>query len=74
MRAYVNTEPHLSTISRLGDWCDEATFVDWEQPVSDLPNWQTGFRHLVADGQSATLPHPSKDNESRTFPPPVKAK
>ena len=37
MRAYVNTEPHLSTMSRLGDWCDEATFVDWEQPGSICP-------------------------------------
>ncbi len=71
MRAYVGTEPHLSTMARLGDWCDEATFVDWEQDSPELPDWQSGYRHLVADGRSAALAHPSDANESRSFPPPV---
>src|SRR5215469_6665024 len=31
MNAFVGSEPHLSTMDRIADWCDEATFVDWEQ-------------------------------------------
>ncbi len=58
---------------RLGDWCDEATFVDWEQDSADLPDWQTGYRRLVADGQVASLTHPTDAHQTRAFPPPVEA-
>ena len=73
MAAFVNTEPHLSTMARLDDWCDEATFVDWDQAGPDLPDWQTAFERLTADGQSATLRHPSDANATRAFPPPVES-
>jgi hypothetical protein len=56
-QAFVGTEPHLSTMARLDDWCDEATFVDWEQASEDLPDWQMSYRRLVADGQTASLTH-----------------
>ena len=32
MDGFVGNEPHLTTMGRIDDWCDEATFVDWEQP------------------------------------------
>ena len=40
MHAFVRTEPHVSTMGRLDDWCDEAMFTDWEQDSGDLPDWQ----------------------------------
>ncbi len=73
MLAFVESEPHLSTMARIDDWCDEATFVDWEQPSPDLPDWQTGYRRLIAEGQVASLTNPSGAHETRTFPPPVLA-
>jgi hypothetical protein len=51
----------------------EATFVDWEQASPDLPDWQTSWRHITADGHSATLTQPSPANCTRAFPPPVQA-
>jgi heme-degrading monooxygenase HmoA len=74
IRAFMGTEPHLSTMARLDDWCDEATFADWEQASEDLPNWQTSHRHLVADGQAASLTHPSDAHQARNFPPPVETR
>ena len=71
MQAYVNTDPHLSTEALLDHLCDEATFVDWEQDTPQLPDWQTSWRHLVAEGQSATLTDPSEANRTRAFPAPV---
>jgi putative intracellular protease/amidase len=71
MEAYVNTDPHLSTEALLDHLCDEATFVDWEQDAAVLPDWQTSWRRLVADGRSATLTNPSDANETRAFPAPV---
>jgi hypothetical protein len=71
MRSFVDTEPHLSTEGLLDRLCDEASFVDWEQPGSELPDWQTSWRRLVADGYSADLSHPSANNKTRSFPAPV---
>ena len=71
MQAYVDTEPHLGISTRLDHFCDEATFVDWEQASSDLPDWQTSWRHLTADGKTAELTYPSAANQTRDFPPPV---
>jgi quinol monooxygenase YgiN len=71
MEAYVSTDPHLSTEALLDHLCDEATFVDWEQDTPQLPNWQTSWRRLVADGRSASLTHASEANETRAFPAPV---
>jgi hypothetical protein len=70
MQAFVGTEPHLSTMAHLDDWCDEAMFVHWEQTGEDLPDWQASYRRLVADGQAASLAHASDAHQSRSFPPP----
>jgi heme-degrading monooxygenase HmoA len=72
MRTYVETEPHLSSMDHLDEWCDEATFVDWEQDSPDLPDWQTAHAQIVADGQVAELSHATEANATRAFPPPAK--
>jgi heme-degrading monooxygenase HmoA len=71
MRSFVNTDPHKSTMSRLDDWCSEASFVDWEQVSAQLPDWQESYRRIRADGTSANLTDPTDTNASRNFPPPV---
>jgi hypothetical protein len=73
VRAFVSSEPHLTIMGRLDHYCDEATFVDWEQPSADLPDWQTSHQRLVADGQVASLTDPSPANQTRAFPAPVEA-
>ena len=73
MQAFVGSQPHLSIQGRLDHYCDEATFVDWEQASADLPDWQTSWRHLTADGQAASLTHPSEANQTLAFPPPAEA-
>jgi quinol monooxygenase YgiN len=71
MQSYVDSEPHLTIRARLDHYCDEATFVDWEQTSGELPDWQTGWRHLVADGQAAQLTDATPANQTRDFPRPV---
>ena len=68
---FMNTEPHLGTRALADHLCDEATFVDWEQDSAELPDWQTAWRRLVADGESATLSNASEANGTRDFPAPV---
>ena len=71
MHAFVGAQPHRATMARLDDWCDEATFVDWEQPGGDLPDWQTSYQRIVAEGHVSDLTHASDANGPRAFPPPV---
>ena len=71
MQAYVDSQPHQGITTHLDHYCDEATFADWEQASPDLPDWQTSWRHLTADGKAAKLTHPSAANQTRDFPPPV---
>ena len=73
MHAYVRGEPHRSITAHLDHFCDEATFVDWEQDSADLPGWQTSWRHLVADGTAGGLTSPSAAHQTRDFPAPVEA-
>jgi hypothetical protein len=73
MEAFVWAQPHNGITARLDHYCDEATFVDWEQDSPELPDWQTSWRHLVADGMVADLTEPSSANQTRAFPPPVEA-
>ena len=68
MLAFVETEPHLNTMAHIDDWCDEATFIDWEQDSPSLPDWQTSWSRLIADGQVASLTHASEAHETRAFP------
>jgi len=71
MDAFVGAQPHLSTMSRIDEWCDEATFVDWDQPGDELPDWQESYRRIVAEGQVSNLTNPSGANSTRQFPAPV---
>jgi len=73
VQAFVNAEPFQSTMAMVDEWCDEATFVYWEQNTPDLPDWQTSFTRLVADGQSASLTHASAAHATRAFPAPVES-
>jgi hypothetical protein len=68
MQAFVDREPHLGISKRLDHYCDEATFVDWEQDSPDLPSWQTSWHHLTADGKAPELTDPSAANRTRNFP------
>ena len=71
MDAFVGSEPHLNTMGRVSDWCDEATFADWEQSSADLPDWREGFRRLVASGQATSLTHATEAHHTHDFPAPI---
>ncbi len=71
MNAFVGAEPHRSTMSRIDGWCDEATFIDWEQAGAELPSWQAGYVRLIAEGESANLTDPTDAHQTRAFPAPV---
>jgi quinol monooxygenase YgiN len=68
MRRFMVAEPHRSTMDRIDDWCDEATFVNWDQPDVALPDWEVAYGRLIAAGQVVNLRFASSDNAARSFP------
>ena len=71
MARFVGSQPHLGTMDRLDEWCDEATFVDWEQASAELPDWRDGYERLVADGHVASLTRGTDAHHTRDFPAPA---
>ena len=71
MHAFRSGEPHLSTMGRLDDWCDEATFIDWDQADGGLPDWHDSYRRLLESGHVASLTYGSPAHHARDFPAPV---
>ena len=59
MRTFRNGQPHLTAMRKLLHWCDEASFVHWEQDSSVLPDAAEAYRRLGAEGQLSKVTHPS---------------
>ena len=56
MLAFVTAEPHFGMMGSLDEWCDEASFVEWEQSTPRFPEWSSVFDRLVRDGRSGHVP------------------
>lgn len=61
MRRFMTTSPHLTTMPRLLDWCNEASVVHWDQPEDALPSWPEADRRMREHGRpfQGALPKPS---------------
>ena len=70
LAAFVGAQPHLGMMGSIDEWCDEATFVEWEQETPELPGWPAAHARLVEGGRANALSRPSPDHEARSFPPP----
>jgi hypothetical protein len=68
MRQFIVAEPHLGTMTRIDDWCDEATFASWEQAEGILPDWDDAYVRLIAQGQVVRSMFESPANATRSFP------
>ncbi len=69
MMAFMTAEPHLGMMENLDEWCDEASFVEWEQATPQFPEWSVAYDQLVSHGRSPNLSRPSPDHETRSYPP-----
>jgi hypothetical protein len=64
MRAYRITPPHLHAMSKLLEWCDEASVVHWNQESAGLPDWKTAERRMAESGRLSKVNHPSLDQQA----------
>jgi hypothetical protein len=67
MRAFRNSGNHRTAMPKLVEWCDEATYVHWEQESDTAPDLSTAYTKLVNEGVVTKVKYPSENNSTRTF-------
>lgn len=59
MRAYRNSEPHLTAMRKLLHWCDEASYTHWQQDGPEPPAPQDAYRRVRDEGKVSKVKYPS---------------
>lgn len=59
MRAFQTAAPHVNTMSRLHHWCDEASYVHWQQDDASLPTPAAALERMRDGGNLSKVDHPS---------------
>ena len=59
MRAFQTAVPHVNTMSRLPHWCDEASYVHWQQDNASLPTPAAALERMRDGGNLSKVNHPS---------------
>jgi hypothetical protein len=66
MRAFRNADVHLRAMPKLLNWCDEASYLHWEQDAHDVPSLQEAHRRLLESGHLSKVLKPSAAHASGT--------
>lgn len=59
MRAFRNTAAHMKAMPRLLRWCNEASYVHWQQDDAVTPTAAIAFVQLRDTGKTSKVSHPS---------------
>ena len=70
MKAFRNSTPHRKAMQRLPDWCDEGTYVHWQQEDATIPSWQQVHERMLADGKVSKVRQASARHNNKAFPEP----
>ena len=59
MRTFRNSGVHMKAMPKLLRWCDEASFVHWEQDGYIAPAPEAAYQRLARDGKQSKVSAPS---------------
>ncbi len=68
MKAFRNSAPHRKAMQKLPLWCDEASYLHWTQEEAILPDWDTVYRKMIAEGKLSKVRNPSSNQNSGMYP------
>lgn len=60
MRSFMLSNPHRRVMSRLAEWCDEASCAHWIQDAVEPPSWPEARRRMQQEGRRSKVNHPSE--------------
>jgi hypothetical protein len=64
MHAFRNSGVHLRAMPKLLRWCNEASFVHWEQPEATAPDIHAAFDRLARGGKLSKVHKPSARHQA----------
>jgi hypothetical protein len=70
MRSFMLSGAHRRVMSRLAEWCDEASFAHWVQDAIEPPSWPESCRRLQQEGRRSKVNHPSEAQSRFEIPEP----
>ncbi len=70
MNAYRTGGAHRKAMPKLLKWCDEAALVHWTQESSEVPLWHDVQQHMVKEGRTSKVNHPSPAHALKQIPGP----
>lgn len=65
-RAFRNAEPHLGSMRKLLDWCDETAYVHWEQDGTHVVDASTAHARMTEGGKTSKVRYPSARHRAGT--------
>jgi len=71
MRAFRNIGSHKAAMPKLSKWCDEATYVHWEQESDAAPDLKDAYARLVSEGVVSRVRYPSNNHATLAFQEPT---
>jgi uncharacterized protein DUF3291 len=70
MRSFMLSGAHRRVMSRLAEWCDEASFAHWVQDAVEPPSWPEACRRMQQEGRRSKVNHPSEAQSRFEIPEP----
>jgi heme-degrading monooxygenase HmoA len=64
MREFRSAPPHREAMRKLPYWCDETSYVHWDQNSSIMPAWEDAAERLAVLGQLSRVLCPSVDHQA----------
>jgi hypothetical protein len=67
MQIYMMADAHREAMPKLVERSDEASFVNWNQDSSELPNWDIAEQWMAEQGKFVSLKYSSKAHLRNQF-------
>ena len=67
MQTYMMAGTHREAMTKLAEWCDEASVVHWHQDSSELPSWDVAEQWMSKHGRFGPLKSPSEAHLQKQF-------
>jgi len=67
MKGFRNSPDHRKAMQKLPLWCDEASYLHWEDDSGQLPSWEIVREKMISEGKLTKVQKPSKDQLSKNY-------